>query len=85
MITIGTRVTDRYGTVGKVARLHDDFTAAASLFVSLSARQWLDAQEIPFTAEQQAEMWATLVHDKGKGAWLSPLSLLKPIRTDGER
>jgi len=78
---VGDRVSDRYGEVGTISQLYDDFSAISRSCVSMTGDEWLAAQERPFAKEHLKEMWASIVYgfNGDDGARWSPLSLLTPI------
>ena len=74
----GTRVIDRWNHAGVVRKIYDDFSACAAEFLWMTGEEWLEKQAIPFTREQVAEQWASVMVDGG-GSICSPCSLLQEV------
>lgn len=79
MIGVGSVVADRYGEVGRVDRLYDDFSACAMSCLTMTGEEWLQEQEVPFTTDHLDEVWAGVNLEAGGSIW-SPLSLLTEER-----
>jgi hypothetical protein len=78
---IGTRVADRYGEVGRITKLYDDFSAVAASCLTMTGYEWLAAQDLPFPDKALTEIWAEVTMDRGS-IW-SPISYLRLV-AEGE-
>lgn len=79
-ITIGSRVLDRYSNPGVVVAEFENFQdlVSKSNFVTMTADQWLAAQEKPISEENLKERWFDIHIDSGGSVWTfeSGLTLL---------
>lgn len=70
-IEIGDKVRDRWGQVGKVAKVYEDFYDLVKkvTFYSMTADQWLAQQNPPFTKDNLREKWFSIDLDDGGTVW----------------
>ena len=70
-ITIGSKVLDRYSNPGVVVKEFDNFSdlVAKSNFVTMTADEWLSAQEKPVTKQNLNERWFDVHIDSGGSVW----------------
>lgn len=74
----GTRVRDRHGHEGVIARLYDDFSAVAASCLTMTGDEWFAQQDPPLPESVKAEPWAN-VHVEPAGAVWCPLSTLTEL------
>jgi len=78
---IGDRVIDSYGNVGIIERMYDDFSACAFSCMSMTGKEWLDQQAIPFGGKELKERWYSVKCDSGGAIWSCESRLTNELRT----
>jgi hypothetical protein len=77
VITIGSRVTDRWGEPGVLSAVYRNFWDPAIQFLTMTREDWLALQTIPFSDDQLEEPWGQVICDSG-GATMGPMSTITP-------
>lgn len=68
-LTVGDRVIDQYGGAGYIARIYDDFSACGMSCQSMSGKEWLEQQIIPYKESELNERWFSVMCDGGGSVW----------------
>jgi hypothetical protein len=74
-MTVGSRVTDRWGEPGVLSVIYQNFAVASRGNVTMTPEQWLEQQTIPFSPDQLEEPWGAVDCDSG-GVTIGPLSAI---------